>query len=166
MEGFIFSPAKIPLKPTTSHSYNLIIMSWNKLFKMSGRINICHFKLQCTWAFYPCDFLVSHSGWILQLCARCHQDWLQIHHKSKNVAEDDWMNPQPVSNCFGLVRVAVVSETIPIILITFTCTKYCRFWPNSKIKMFTWLMKMNIPLLFQVTCSCAMHWADHKLSWP
>ena len=46
-------------------------------------------------------------------------------------------------------------------LTTFTCTKYSSFCPYSEkdnipTKLFTWLMKINIPLIFPLTCSRAL----------
>lgn len=50
---------KLPLI-IMSRNYNLVINALEQVsFKIGARINICCFKLQCTWALKPCDWLVS-----------------------------------------------------------------------------------------------------------
>lgn len=68
-----------------------------------------------------------------------------------------------------LVLFIHISETILStrqLLTMSTCTHHSGFCPSSEkdnnlIKLFTCLMKMNIPLLFSFTCSCVCAYSDY-----
>ena len=73
----------------------------------------------------------------------------------------------------GVVEISTFEQIKPMLLAlhlpvptysftTFTCTLYSVFCPYSEkddipTKLFTWLMKVNIPLIFPFTCSSAKY---------
>lgn len=117
--------------------YLFCINNYNFMLKLQIHSNNIHYDLKSNWCFSP---------------------------------SDEWQTASNLKNRSGpLVLFVHISETILStrqLLTMSTCAHHSVFCPspekdNILIKLFTFLMKINIPLLFSFSCSCMCAYSDY-----